>query len=118
MATAWRSVITWRRAGGDPARPSWIGSKAGATVVGSSSSYSSPCRSAPRRLKYWSSDARTGRESIAWNAHLGRHPVRVARRRRRIAREVELPILERRDSEVQVRRDLRLGRAPPGACDV
>src|SRR5213080_791205 len=59
MATAWRSVITRRRAGGDPARPSWIGSKAGATVVGSSSSYSSPCRSAPRRLKYWSSVART-----------------------------------------------------------
>ena len=59
MATAWRSVITRRRAGGDPARPSWIGSKAAATVVGSSSSYSSPCRSAPRRLKYWSSVART-----------------------------------------------------------
>src|SRR5207249_9517762 len=117
MATAWRSVITRRRAGGDPARPSWIGSKAGATVVGSSSSYSSPCRSAPKTevLVFGCTD---GRESIAWNAHLGRHPVRVARRRRRIARELELPILERGDSEVQVRRDLRLGRAPPGACDV
>src|SRR3989442_14254061 len=59
-----------------------------------------------------------GRESIAWNPHLGRHPVRVAGRRRRIAREVELPILERGDPEVQVRRDLRLGRAPPGTCAV
>src|SRR5436309_5857264 len=45
--------------GGDPARPSWIGSNAAPTVVGSSSSYSSPCRPAPRRLKYWSSVART-----------------------------------------------------------
>src|SRR6266571_4540630 len=47
-----------------------------------------------------------------------RHDVHVPRRRRRVAGEVVLPILERGDREVQAERDVRLRRAPAGTRDV
>src|SRR5438128_11446456 len=59
MATAWRSVITRRRAGGDPARPSWIGSNAAPTVSVHRVPMHDLAARPPRRLKYSASVART-----------------------------------------------------------
>src|SRR5207245_7139618 len=73
--------------------------------LGRSSAESPTAAGASPKTEVFSFGCTDGRESIAWNAHLGRHPVRVAGRRSRIAREVELPILARGDPEVQPRRD-------------